>query len=41
MLLFVIGCKGTKIDEIYDTIEHICWRINTNFLSLHQRKEKE
>ena len=29
------------IDKNYGTIESICWRINTNSLSLHQRKEKE
>ena len=38
---FLPSVVWMTIDKNYGTIENICWRINTNSLSLHQRKEKE
>ena len=38
---FLPSVVWITIDKNYGTIEKICWRINTNSLSLHQRKEKE
>ena len=38
---FLPSVVWMTIDEIYDTIEIICWRKKESFLSLHQRKRKE